>query len=357
MRESLNQAALFAFAEDLIRIPSENPPGNAYPECITRIEAELKACAIPWQRFGDCITATVGSGERTLYFHGHYDVVPSNGENQFSPVHKGANLFGRGSSDMKCGLAGMLYAAIAARDSGNLNGRIQLVFVPDEETAGSRGTASLLKHLDRKAIGMLTPEPTSGVIWNSCRGAITWMIHFKGRTAHVALEQNGVNAFERMLPAANRLLEWKQELRQRGSILMLGGVCTSGANFNVVPAECRFSLDRRLNPDEDFEVEKAKLRELIGPEASIEVIQEAHPASVSEGTELGMAIGRSSGAKFEPCPGLLEIRYYARLGIPAYAYGPGLLSVSHGPMEFVPKENVMRVAAEYAETALSLLDR
>lgn len=355
MRESLNQSALFAFAEDLIRIPSENPPGNAYPECIARIEAELKRCAIPWQRLGDCIIATVGSGERTLYFHGHYDVVPSNGENQFAPFHKGANLFGRGSSDMKCGLAAMLYAAIAAQETGRLNGRIQIVFVPDEETAGLRGTASLLDQLDRTAIGMLTPEPTSGVIWNSCRGAITWMVHFKGRTAHVALEENGINAFERMLPAANRLLDWKQEVLKKGSILMLGGVCTSGANFNVVPADCHFSLDRRLNADEDFDVEKAKLLELIGPEALIEVIQEANPASVSEDTKLGVAIARSSGAKFEPCPGLLEIRYYARLGIPGYAYGPGLLSVSHGPLEFVPKENVMRVAGEYAETALSLL--
>jgi succinyl-diaminopimelate desuccinylase len=56
------------------------------------------------------------------------------------------------------------------------------------------------------------------------------------------------------------------------------------------------------------------------------------------------------------CPGLLEIRFYAAKGIPAYAYGPGLLSVAHGPNEYVDLRNVRDCAAIYALTALGILN-
>ena len=58
---------------------------------------------------------------------------------------------------------------------------------------------------------------------------------------------------------------------------------------------------------------------------------------------------------FEMCPGLLETRFYAAYGIPAFAYGPGLLTVSHGPNEFVPIRNIAQCAAVYALTAAEVL--
>jgi succinyl-diaminopimelate desuccinylase len=61
--------------------------------------------------------------------------------------------------------------------------------------------------------------------------------------------------------------------------------------------------------------------------------------------------------KFEMCPGLLEIRFYAERGIPAFAYGPGLLTVSHGPNEFVPVERIVECAQVYALTGAKLLGR
>jgi succinyl-diaminopimelate desuccinylase len=60
-------------------------------------------------------------------------------------------------------------------------------------------------------------------------------------------------------------------------------------------------------------------------------------------------------ARFEMCPGLLEIRFYAARGIPAYAYGPGLLSVAHGPNEYVDLRRVVDTAAIYALTAMEVL--
>jgi acetylornithine deacetylase/succinyl-diaminopimelate desuccinylase-like protein len=60
--------------------------------------------------------------------------------------------------------------------------------------------------------------------------------------------------------------------------------------------------------------------------------------------------------RFEMCPGLLETRYYAALEMPAYAYGPGLLAVAHGPQEYVDLRRVRDCAAIYAMTAIEMLN-
>src|SRR5262249_44931165 len=138
-------APMLAFTQQLIAIPTENPPGNCYSQAKELILRQLKQLGFEDTRvLGDCILSFVGSGERTLYFSGHYDVVPAQNPDQFVPHIKGENLFGRGSSDMKSGLAAMTYAAKAIMDSKvPLNGRIGLVFVPDEETSGPRGSRYL----------------------------------------------------------------------------------------------------------------------------------------------------------------------------------------------------------------------
>jgi acetylornithine deacetylase/succinyl-diaminopimelate desuccinylase-like protein len=136
---------MLELAKRLIAIPSENPPGNAYVECADTLAAELDGLGFgDVRREGACVLASAGNGPRTLYFSGHYDVVPAQSREQFHPRVQSANLFGRGSSDMKGGLAAMLYAAAAARDEGLLgNGRVCIVLVPDEETAGPRGSRYL----------------------------------------------------------------------------------------------------------------------------------------------------------------------------------------------------------------------
>lgn len=74
-----------------------------------------------------------------------------------------------------------------------LAGRVALVFVPDEETGGQRGSGFLAatKRLGTNGIGMLTPEPTSGAIWNANRGAVTVRVTVHGREAHVGVLHQG----------------------------------------------------------------------------------------------------------------------------------------------------------------------
>jgi acetylornithine deacetylase/succinyl-diaminopimelate desuccinylase-like protein len=101
---------MLQFLGSLISIPTENPPGNAYPKCMAALRSKLRGLGLKPEVHGQCIQAFSGNGKRTLYFHGHYDVVPASDRAQFIPLLKGANLFGRGSSDMKSGLVAMIYA-------------------------------------------------------------------------------------------------------------------------------------------------------------------------------------------------------------------------------------------------------
>jgi succinyl-diaminopimelate desuccinylase len=378
-----HREAMVEWTAQLIAIPTENPPGNCYRKAVQLIHRHLQKLGFEdTQVVGDCVLAFTGEGENTLYFSGHYDVVPAQSRSQFEPITNDKNLFGRGSSDMKSGLAAMTYAAKALRDCGaRLNGRIGLVFVPDEETAGPRGSRYLVDQglLGKNAIGMLTPEPTGGFVWNANRGAITLNVKIKGKSAHVGRQREGVNAYEQMLQVAEILSKLKNELEQRvtsyriapdslrRSILMMGGRCESGSNFNVVPDACSFTIDRRLNPEEDFQTEKQRLFAALeearakGINLEIETLQEGSSSGVDEQSSLGKALASSiqevSGgpAQFEMCPGLLEIRFYAERGIPAFAYGPGLLTVSHGPNEFVPIDRIVQCASIYALTAARLL--
>lgn len=373
--QRLSAPAMLDLTKRLIAIPSENPPGNHYEECTRTLIEELERLDFEDVRQeGACVLALAGTGAQTLYFSGHYDVVPAQSRDQFQPRSDGANLFGRGSSDMKSGLAAMIHAAAAARDEGLLNtGRIGIVLVPDEETAGPRGSHHLQERglLGRDGIGMLTPEPTGGVVWNANRGAISLRATLRGKTAHVGRQFEGVNAFERALPALARLLDIKHEVEfreteqnitpaaARNSILLLGGRVEAGTNFNTTPDACSFTIDRRLNPEENLEEEKRRLLDAL-PGFEIEVLQEESAAATSPATTLGEILSREIARvtgkepRFEMCPGLLETRFYASRGIPAFAFGPGLLTVSHGPNEFVPIRNIAECATVYALTAAEI---
>jgi succinyl-diaminopimelate desuccinylase len=383
-------AALLA---ELVAIPTENPPGRNYRACVDLLENRLGEAGLDCERIAApnekkdaealvSLSAEYGRGARILYFHGHYDVVPAQAPEQFRPVCKEDCLFGRGSCDMKGGIVAMLYAILALKESGaTLGGRISLTLVPNEETGGEGASAWLAAQgrLGRGGIGMLLAEPTSGVVWNANRGAISLRVRVMGKSAHVGLQHRGENAFERMVQVVERLQDLKREVEQRTtkfnigadqarqSILMLGGQSGGGANFNVVPQECWFTIDRRINPEEDLADEKARLIATLescrqeGIPLELEILQEGQSAACSESEPLGVALTRSVQAvtgeapRFEMCPGLLEIRFYAAQGVPAYAYGPGMLSVAHGPNEYVDLRKVSECAAIYALTALDVL--
>jgi succinyl-diaminopimelate desuccinylase len=381
------EPAIVDLTRRLVAVDTTNPPGRGYAECAQILRDALDALGLrcdtrevdlPGREPRFCLRAEHGSGARSLYLHGHYDVVPAQSPAQFAPELRDGRLWGRGSADMKGGLAAMIHAVAALRDAGvALDGRVVLQLVPDEEDGSAGGSAHLTEHgqlVDDGAIGMLTPEPTSGVVWNACRGAITQRITVHGRESHVGLLHDGDNAFERMVDVVQALRRLRDEVAERRtgyaieppaarrSILLLGGSASSGSGFNVVPARASFTLDRRPNPEEDLDAERARLAAVVdgfradGYRIDVETLQDTFSAGCAEDSELAVALAESveatEGARpaFELCPGVLEIRWYARHGIPAYAYGPGRLEVAHGPDEHVDVAALTRCAAVYAQT-------
>jgi succinyl-diaminopimelate desuccinylase len=375
--------ALVDLTSDLISIPTENPPGAAYPACLRVLSHWFDRLDLPFERVElapgrSALLSSVGSGD-TLVLHGHYDVVPATTEGQFEPEVVDGRLFGRGSSDMKGGIAAMMLALRAVRDL-ELPGRVELALVPDEETGGRLGTKRLLElgRLGRGAVGAIIGEPTSGAIWNAHRGALTLRVESRGQPAHVGLQHEGRNAFEAAVPVLSALLDLKRSVEERRtgynidpdpakhSILMLGGEVEGGHQFNLVPERFGFTVERRMNPEEDHDTERERLTRTIanatpdGATIGVSVIQDARSSAAPEDSTPARALSHAvrsvtrSEPSFEMCPGLLESRFYGQVGVPALAYGPGDLELSHGPDESVAIERLVECMEIYVRTAIEL---
>src|SRR6476660_9351376 len=117
----------------LVAPDTENPPGRGLRRCAEVLReamtglglaAELVDVGGHAELEDPCVViGSVGGGRETVYFHGHFDVVPAQSRDQFSPSRADGTITGRGSADMKGGLVSMLYGAVAARELALLDGR------------------------------------------------------------------------------------------------------------------------------------------------------------------------------------------------------------------------------------------
>lgn len=378
--------AVVELTESFISVPTENPPGVKYTEFLDLLKGELSNLDIAYEVVpisgGDlprwAVIAEAGSGDTAFQLHGHYDVVPAFRNDQFTPVRKNGELWGRGATDMKGGLAAQILAAAAVRDSGL--GRVRLMIVPDEETGGELGAGwmkrnGLLTTPDVRAV--IVGEPTGSMIWHGCRGAISMRVTVHGKASHVGLHYNGHNAFEGMADlvgdlralgkgVAGRITELNISPDEaRASIMLLGGESSGGVNFNVVPEVSTFTIDRRFNPEEERDtvlaemVERFEASKSRGHGVDWDIFQDEPAADEATDSTLAVALADNveavtgSRPPFEMCPGLLEIRFYSGT-VPVMCYGPGVVATMHGPTEHVTIENLQQAVRVYARTAVSV---
>jgi acetylornithine deacetylase/succinyl-diaminopimelate desuccinylase family protein len=384
------RAQILETLSELIAIPTVNPPGKFYRQCVHYLSERLgswgirhRVVEVPYGKFPRfSVLGYWGEGRETLHFHGHYDVVPADSSSHFRAHIQGDRLYGRGSSDMKGGLVAVLFALRVLQESGmRPKGRITFSLVPDEETGGRLGTGHLLDSglIPPVTLGMLMPEPTSGSIWNANKGALTYRIKIHGSPAHVGLASGVDNPFEHMVEIGHSLLKLKQDIQMRrtsmkahppqakSSVMLMGGESGSGVSFNVIPEKAFFTIDRRLNPEESLDEAKKEIVKIMekhkkrGIKMRIEILQEGESSLSEPESPLASALKESvllvtgKTPDFQLCPGLCEIRFFNKCGVPAYAYGPGLLEVSHGPVEYVKTSDVLGCVEVYALTALRLL--
>jgi len=371
--------------EDIVKYYAELLSKHGIESSIIRVPDDYLKKTLPPdyhpERPRYILLARIGSGEKILQFNGHYDVVfPGEGwtvTEPFKPVVKDGKIYGRGSTDMKGGiaafLAAMIYAAEKLEDLGIV---VEAAIVPDEEIGGLTGTGYLVKELKSRPTWVVIAEPSGEkVLWHGHKGAVWAEVIVKGKQTHGSVPFLGVNAFEKMVYVAKHLIEnYIPSLKKKKSrynydipggeypTATLGGKLTSPGSINIVPGRVSFSIDRRLIVEEKASDIMEELRKTVeeasraaGADTEIRFVQMMDPAFTDPEQEIVEATVKAAKTilGYEPrrsvCIGGLDLRYYTEVGVQGISYGPGDPNVPHKVDEYMPVESLHRFVDIYVE--------
>lgn len=364
---------LLRCAQDLIRAPSENPPGDeravaAVAERYAR-DAGLDVQVIETAPNRLNVIATLDSGRpgRTLAWNGHIDVVPVGDPGvwkhpPFEAVVDGDVLHGRGAADMKGPCASAIAAAAALKAAGGPGaGKLVLQLVADEEVLGPHGTLALYERGLAGADAAIVGEPTDLDVAVAERGMLWVIARTAGVAAHGSRPELGVSAIEE----AARVVLALRAFRNGRSHPLLGepslniGTIDGGSKINIVPDACTIAIDRRTLPGETdqgiLDEMHAALKE-AGAVATLEIVHRADPVEVDPGEEIvraavaAHAAVRGTDARIGAMTGATDAHVLAgKAGIPTIIFGPGSLSQAHTTTEHVAIPDLVDGARIYAK--------
>lgn len=398
------------FASRLVRIPTVNPPGEQYETCATVIGDQLRAHGADVQ-----LLPAIGRVEHTsehprinvvgridgagpaVHLNGHFDVVPTGQgwtRDPFGGEVVNGLLYGRGSCDMKAGLAAAVFAAEAIRRAGVAHtAPIEISGTVDEESGGFAGVAWLAENrwLSRERTkAVIIPEPF-GVdrVCIGHRGVYWFEVVAEGRIAHGSMPYLGVSAIEGM----SHLLELvRDELGpalagritsmpvvpagSRHATININGI-EGGQPVDDVPSpcvadRCRAVFDRRFLLEEGLDRTRAEIAALVAkaqsrmPDVkfSIEDRMIVEPTRAPENAPvvgaLTDAIARVVGrpATLVASPGTYDQKHVARIaGVPqCVAYGPGELAMAHQPDEYCSVADIVMATKVLALAVVTLAE-
>jgi len=304
------------------------------------------------------------SGEvAPLVFSGHFDTVPlgekSWSKDPFSGVIEGDRIYGRGSSDMKGGLAAMTVAAIEATRTSVPPGGIRLIFSAGEEL-GCLGISQLVKSGCElgKARAVLVGEPTANFPAIGHKGALYLTARCTGKTAHSSMPELGDNAIYK---AARAVLRAEKFRFQAEHDLLLGlpsinvGKFRGGMNVNSVPDLAEFTIDIRTTTRTPHQTLLERLKHELGDEVVLETMVDLEPVSNAESDPFvqmvyqvcGIDENSSSGLKALPYltdGSVLQACYGA---VPTIILGPGEPSLAHQTDEYCSVQRIRQSVAIY----------
>jgi acetylornithine deacetylase len=360
-----------ALTETLVRIDSRNPtlvPGAPGESGCAHVLAEVLGgwgFRLEWQEVRDGranLIARIGTPEHgapVLMFNGHIDVVGVEGMDHppFAPVIRDGLMYGRGSCDMKAGVAAMSVAAWQAAQRG-IRGEIIVAAVIDEEFE-SLGTRAMLERGTRADVAVVT-EPTCLAICPAHRGFVWLEFRFEGRAAHGSRYDIGVDAIlhaAKVLTALERFQDTVLPLRTHpllGRASLHASEVRGGVGWSTYPERCTLRVERRTIPGEttasvlqEVEVILNTLRaEDASLRVSVAVDTSQGPSDVAVDAPLVLRLSAAASATrgvAPPVQGLSAWTDAALLndaGIPAVCFGPGDIALAHAATEFVPLEEI-----------------
>lgn len=388
----------------LIRIPSENPPGDTR-EIALFLRDYLTGAGITCKVLGPdeehlSVLGELGQGTRRLIFNGHTDVVPAGSRDKwdFEPFCgeiRDGMILGRGASDMKCGVAAMAYvSSLLAEIADDLCGSLAIAFVPDEETGGNLGTRWLLENGHLTGQACLIGEPTlPGNTTIGQKGALWVRLRTAGSTGHGSLAPFvGENAIMKLVKLLSRIYELTEvgsnvpaeveaimrvskEFAQ--SVIGIPGVervldhttvnvgtIRGGHKTNVIPDWAEVELDFRVPIGSSTQEVLQRLQALlkdVGVEAEQTVMWRSEPNYTLPGSRLVATLCKNIEAATNMTPVVTfqwassDARFFRLAGIETAQYGPATLGGIHGYNERVSLDHVISCAKVYAGLAVDLL--
>jgi succinyl-diaminopimelate desuccinylase len=392
---------------DLVRIPTVNPPGEAYEACARFIGDRLVQCAFEVEQLPADgrpehtpihprinVVGSRGSGRPVLHLNGHFDVVPAGDGwtvDPFGGIVREGKIIGRGACDMKAGLAAAIFASEALRRAGAARGTIEISGTVDEESGGFAGVAWLAERgriAKARTDYVIIPEPLDvDRICIGHRGVYWFELTTHGRIAHGSMPFLGSSAIEAMSRVIESIAcDLVPRLTERTTAMPVvpdgarhptinvnaidGGQPVDGIQTPCVADRCRAVFDRRFLIEEGFDVVKAEVAELVrrtldgaaGIEHNIRDLMVVHPTRTPERSPLVEALDRAihrvlgQPARLVASPGTYDHKHVARIaGVEhCVAYGPGRLELAHQPDEWCAVDDLINATKVIALAMLDL---
>jgi acetylornithine deacetylase len=371
-------SATRALLEQLVKIDSVNPdlvPGGAGETQIAKFIQgwlEQQGFETHWLEHTPGRPSVVGiargtGGGKSLMLNGHIDTVTTAGMSipALEPRIENGRLYGRGSYDMKCGVAAMLTAAAQAKTLG-LHGDVIVACVADEENA-SIGTSEVVRKF--KADAAIVCEPTNLEMTVAHKGFVWANITTHGKAAHGSRPDLGVDAIAKMGAVLVELERLADRLAQNLHHALLGtgsihaSIISGGEERSSYPASCSLEIERRTVPGETPEMVRAELQAIIdacaardpnfGASLEIGLVRQAHECAANEAIlqRLNHQAKKLTGLepKLVGAPYWTDCAILAEAGIPSFLYGPSGEG-AHAAIEWVDLESLETCVRVYLET-------
>jgi acetylornithine deacetylase len=314
------------------------------------------------------VVAEVGGDGPTLVFCAHIDTVSAAGMeiSPFEPRLEGRHVYGRGSYDMKGGVAAAMAAAVALKDT-DLPGRIRVALVVDEEHSSIGADDFVARH---EADACIITEPTEGRLILSHKGFVWSALTTRGVAAHGSRWDLGVSAIGKMGRIVAELERFdKSELRNRtypqlGPASLHCATIQGGTGVSTYAHECRLEIERRTLPGESPEQVQQELADAVhaaGEEAEIDCYFHRTPMVCPTDAPIARAVREAARATAGVTPEEAGVAYWTdaaifdAAGIPTLNYGPAGQG-AHAAVEWVDLDSVIACARVLSEAASRFLN-
>lgn len=384
LRRGLDLDELVAVAQELIRYPSVNPPGDE-SAAAAFVAAELErlgahAVAVVSAGEGrDSVTARWGKpGGRVLAWNGHLDVVDPGDEAswRFGPfeahVAEG-RLWGRGTADMKGSVAAMLQSlAIIRRLQLPIDGELLITVVADEEAGGKYGAGYLAESgMMGTADAGICGEPTSLRPLVAARGRLWLEVEAIGVAAHASTPELGRNAISAIVDLAGTLSQLELSDAPHpllGPATLTPTMITGGESPNSVAGRCTLTLDRRFPPGQSADTVREQIDDVVAQVMARHHVEwgvvervRFDSSEIDADSEIvgvaARAVEAVTGSRPEVggIPGSTDARFLIAAGIPTVIFGPGELALAHTVDESIAVSDLAEGALAYAATIADFL--